>query len=99
MTVVPLLEKDLQRQIVALAKMLNWTVYHPLLSKWSEKGWPDLSMVRGERLVFAELKGEKGRVTEHQQRWLDALSAVAGVKVYVWRPSDWYAGSVEETLR
>ncbi len=92
-------EVDLQKQVIALAKILGYKVYHPLLSKWSEKGWPDLAMVRDGRLVCIELKSEKGKVTEHQQAWLAALAAVPGVACYVFRPSDWYAGKVEEALR
>ena len=93
-----LAEKDLQRQIIALAKTFGWAVYHPLLSKWSEKGWPDLAMIRGPRMIAAELKAEKGTVTEHQQAWLDALAEVPGIECYVWRPSSWYAGEVERVL-
>ena len=48
-----LTEAQLQRQVIEYAKMLRWRVYHPFLSKWSEKGFPDLTLVRGDRLVFA----------------------------------------------
>ena len=91
-------ERNLQKQVIALAKFLGYKVYHPLLSKWSEKGWPDLSMVRGSRLVFIELKSEKGKVTDSQRAWLAALERVPGVQCYVFKPSDWYAGRVEEAL-
>jgi hypothetical protein len=45
-------------------------------------------MVRPPRIVFAELKAEAGKVTEHQARWLALLSACPGVETYLWRPSD-----------
>lgn len=108
----PLTEKAFQQQVVALAKILGWRVYHPFLSKWSERGFPDLTMVRARdrRIVFAELKAEKGRVSEAQAEWQELLEAVAygdemdtwdpnrpHVDMYVWRPSDWDA--IEKALR
>ena len=81
-------EKDFQRQVLELARIYGWHAYHPALSKWSERGWPDLAMVRPPRLVFAELKSETGKVTEHQERWLALLGACPGVEVFLWRPSD-----------
>jgi hypothetical protein len=46
-------------------------------------------------MVIAELKTQKGRVSEAQQKWLDALRE-AGVETYLWRPSD--MGQVAATL-
>jgi hypothetical protein len=65
---------------------------------WSPPGEPDLRMVRGARVIFAELKkhGEKPRLP--QQEWLDDLAAVPGVEVYLWKPEDWYDGSIEHIL-
>jgi hypothetical protein len=75
----PLTEKAFQRQVVDLAKMLGWRVYHPFLSKWSERGFPDLTMVREKdhRLLFAELKRDGAKPTPAQEEWLIALGAVA----------------------
>jgi hypothetical protein len=84
----PINEKTFQdRHVIPLAKMLGWEVYHPHLSKWSERGWPDLAMVRAGRLVFAELKSDAGVLTADQTRWIGLLDGVAGVEVYVWRPA------------
>ena len=89
MTTLPALtEREFQRQVMDLAGIFGWTVYHPMLSKWSERGWPDLAMVRPPRLVFAELKRESGKTSEHQDRWLGLLHACPGVETYLWRPSD-----------
>lgn len=84
----PITEKEFQRQVLDLAGILGWSVYHPMLSKWSERGWPDLALIRPPRLVFAELKRENGKTTEHQDRWLDMLRACPGVETFLWRPSD-----------
>lgn len=75
----PLSEKLFQRQVVELAKIMGWRVYHPFLSKWSERGFPDLTMVRARdrRLLFAELKADKGKLSEHQVEWQELLGAVA----------------------
>lgn len=51
-------------------------------------GYPDLTMVKGDRLIFAELKRETGRTTVEQERWLSTLRATAKVEVYVWKPKD-----------
>lgn len=53
------------------------------------RGFPDLVLVRDQRLIFAELKSQRGKKPDQEQRaWLDALKATSG-EVYVWRPSDW----------
>jgi hypothetical protein len=71
-----------------LAGIFGWTLYHPALSKWSERGWPDLALCRPPRLVFAELKREAGHPSVDQKRWLALLRGCPGVETYLWRPSD-----------
>ena len=81
-----LTEKDFQRQVIELAELNGFLVYHTHDSRKSAKGFPDLVMARTERVVFAELKTEKGLVSREQWLWLAALP-----NAYVWRPSDWNA--------
>jgi hypothetical protein len=52
--------------------------------------------VRGERLLFCELKAETGAVRPEQRDWLESLEA-AGQEVHLWRPRDWDA--ITETLK
>lgn len=59
-------------------------------------GWPDLVLVRNDRLLFVEVKAERGRVTPLQWSVLDYLRGT-GAACYVWRPSDWEA--IEVLLR
>lgn len=92
-----LTEKDFQRQVLDLARIFGWRAYHPMLSKWSERGFPDLTLVRPPRLVFAELKRDKGKTTTHQDEWADLLKAVPGVEYFLWRPAD--LEQVAEVLR
>ncbi len=89
-------EREFQREVVQRAKSLGWFVFHALPGQGRNKhltlfigkrGFPDLVLCRPPRLIFAELKSEKGRVSADQQEWLEALRA-CGVEVYVWRPSD-----------
>ena len=100
-------EREFQARVIELARLLGWRVHHtrPALTqrgRWltpiqGEAGLPDLILLRPPRLVFAELKSEKGRVSKEQQAWLDALRQCNGVEVYLWRPSDW--ASIVETLK
>jgi hypothetical protein len=75
-------EAAFQQKVVNLARFCGWRVYHPPDNRPSGRtgrvqdvvaGFPDLTMVRGPRLVFAELKAEKGRLALAQAEWLDAL--------------------------
>lgn len=83
-------EKALQAQVIAYAQMHRWLVYHTHDSRRSQAGFPDLVMVRGTRLIFAELKTEKGRLTPEQTAWIMAFVCLDNQRVesYVWRPSD-----------
>lgn len=54
----------------------------------NEPGFPDLVLVRGDTLWFVELKADRGKTTEYQRDWLDALRGVRRVRVDIWRPAD-----------
>jgi hypothetical protein len=89
-------ERQFEAAVVEFAKLAGWRVYHPYDSRRSEAGWPDLAMVRAGRLVLAELKSEKGRLSEAQAEWIEELR-LAPIEMCVWRPSDW--PTIEELLR
>jgi len=80
-------EAVLLNQVVALARLYNWRHYHTHDSRKSVPGFPDLVLVRGHRVIFAELKNARGRLTVDQQQWLEDLRATCA-EVYVWRPAD-----------
>lgn len=80
------LEKEWQRQVVQLAKTLGWRSYHTFDSRRSTHGFPDLVLVR-ERVIYLELKRERGKLTDEQADWLLALLE-AGAHAYVARPRD-----------
>lgn len=54
-----LTEKQWQEQVVQLAKLCGWLVYHTWNSMHSAAGFPDLVLVRDTRIVFAEVKSER----------------------------------------
>lgn len=70
----------------AVATRLGWLSFHVLWSRGSRPGFPDRVAYR-ERLLFAEMKTEKGAISDAQIATLTSL-AKAGQEVYLWRPSD-----------
>ena len=84
-------EKAFQQAVVDLARLNGWLCYHTYDSRRSEAGFPDLVLVKGRVLIFAELKKEKGRLTKDQAAWREALWNVPKIGVCLWRPSDWNA--------
>jgi len=90
-------EKEFLQQVRELANLCGWLVYHTYDSRRSPEGFPDLVLVRGNQIIFAELKGEKGRVRPEQRMWLDALEKARKAEVCLWRPSDW--SKIVEVLR
>lgn len=100
-------EAQLQAAVLELARLLGWRVAHfrpaRTVTGWRTPvaadgaGFPDLCLVR-ERVLFRELKAERGAPSSEQLAWLDALTA-AGADAGIWRPSDWTAGLIEAELR
>lgn len=62
---------------------LDGLVFHPRYSLGSEPGWPDLTLIRrrDRRLIFAELKAEKGRLSHRQEQVIDLLRCIEGDRV------------------
>ncbi len=81
-------EKDFGGWLVELADLRGWAHYHAWLSIHSPRGWPDYALCRPPRLVLAELKRERGKVSPSQEIWLGLLRKCPGVECYLWRPSD-----------
>lgn len=80
-------EAEFQRQVEELCKYRHLLYYHVTRTdKRDQPGFPDLVIV-GSRVVFAELKTEKGKMSPRQDEWAFALRN-AGAEHYLWRPSD-----------
>lgn len=99
------LERDFQKAVTDVLSALGWMHCHFRPARttggWrtplsGDKGFPDVVAVRGDRVLFLELKAEKGRLSPEQGRWLAALG-LAGQEVHCFRPSDWDV--LEEALR
>ena len=97
-------EKAFTAQILAFAKLHGWRSAHfrPAETKrgWRTavsgdgKGFPDLVLARGAggkgRVLFVELKAERGKASDAQEVWATVLTSIGGtVEYYRWRPSDW----------
>jgi hypothetical protein len=82
--------------VVRYARLMGWSAYHTYDSRRSAAGFPDLVLVRRPRVVWAELKSERGRLTDDQRAWIEELRA-CGQAVFVWRPSNWE--EIERALR
>lgn len=83
-------EAEFQSVVMGVARMYKWVVYHVYDSRrTSAKGCPDLIMLHEgqRRLVFAELKTQRGKLTPEQEWWIRVLST-CGIEAVVWRPSD-----------
>jgi hypothetical protein len=92
-------ERQLMEWTVEAARTFDWLAYHTFDSRRSARGFPDLVLARERRLIFAELKSARGRLTPEQARWLEVLSGVEIVTPEVWYPTDWMGGRIEAALR
>lgn len=94
-------EADWQVQVLELAALYRWTVLHVgdarrevvdqdggrhLVGDAQAAGLPDLLLIR-ERVLWRELKTDRGPVRPAQRRVLEQLRA-AGADAGIWRPRD-----------
>lgn len=101
-------ERDLQYAVIGLAQTLKWKVAHFRPARTEQgwrtpvqadgKGFPDLVLAKPGRLIFAELKGDRGRLSAEQKAWINVLGAT-DAEVYVWTPDEWLNGAIETILR
>jgi hypothetical protein len=87
-------EREWQSHVCRIAQLKGWRYYHPPDNRPVNgriqkvvSGFPDLCLIKNNRMVFAELKREMGIVSAEQEEWIDAIKK-CGIEVYVWRPSN-----------
>ena len=114
MTTITLMsERNLQDTVIEMAKVHGWLVNHQRPAR-TDKGWrtavegdagfPDLVLVRPglqkrpPRLLFVELKAKRGRFTDGQRQWMEALVQIPFVEVLTWTPDDLTSGRIEKAL-
>lgn len=87
-------EASFQHIVQSYATLMSWLCYHTYDSRRSDEGFPDLVAVRGTRMVIAELKVKRGKLSLAQEVWQEALLGVAGaapfnIQYFVWKPAQW----------
>lgn len=91
-------EAAFQKRVIAEAERRGWDWMHVPRSAsrgaWRTQttgtlgvGWPDLFLLRDDRIVFLELKADDGDLRPEQRRVLAKLGKAA--EEYVIRPRDW----------
>jgi hypothetical protein len=87
-------ERSFERAVVEYAEYHGWRTAHfndsrrevvdrrtgerKLIGDKDAKGFPDRIFARKGRIVIAELKAEKGRLSGEQKEWLEALGSPGG---------------------
>jgi hypothetical protein len=104
-------ERAFQSQVLAYARLMGWQAFHDNATNAPRRcsgcgqtrslprnaaGLPDLILVRRPRVVWAELKAERGKISPPQAAWIAELRA-CNQEVYIWRPSSWQ--EIEECLK
>lgn len=89
-----------ESQVIELAHLCGWLVHHQRPARKADGGWvsaiagdkgfPDLVLAKKGRMLLAELKTGKARLSADQKVWRDALTGESGICYFhVWRPEDW----------
>lgn len=94
------IEDKFLKQILEYAKIRGWRSAHfrPGMmanGRWitaglgQTKGFPDIILVRSDRLIFAEVKTDAGEMSDTQLDWMESLSQTRLCECYLWTPSRW----------
>jgi hypothetical protein len=84
--------------IIQAAEIYGWWTYHTHDSRRSTAGFPDLVLIKPPRVIFLEVKSERGRLSRAQADVLAMLEECGplwcryerdGVSAAMVRPSDW----------
>lgn len=93
-------EEDFRKYVIEFAQLHGWRYLYIPDSRHNQgqPGYPDLTLAREGRIIFAELKAQKGTVRNQQKEWLKALGGsyafrdmneqIRSLLVTVWRPVD-----------
>jgi len=98
-------EKDFSSFFEDALRLYGWRFFHqrpayergrPRNAQTGDPGFPDYVCAKNGRVLFVELKSDKGRVSPNQRAWLDAIMPVDSPFTYVrsahvFRPKDWDA--------
>ena len=93
--VIELSEAEFQSQVTHLAETLGWDWMHVVTTGKGRHfpirgtitaGWPDLVLIKGHRIIYAELKRQNQALDPMQRQVMEKI-ARTGAECYVWRPS------------
>ena len=82
-------EKAFAKTVDDLAAACGWYICKSWLSINSPSGEPDRRFIKPPRVVWAELKTSRGKVSPMQAHVLGLLRQCPGVETYLWYPADW----------
>ena len=94
----PQSEADFKKQVIDTAQALGWLVHSDPDSRQvkGNPGFPDLVLAKNGKVIFAELKRDKGRLSPHQRGWIKAFVEYDSRMLFsympradVWRPRDY----------
>ena len=85
-------EAQLEENVRDACKKLSVRRIHQLRSRGTAAGLPD-DMLIGTRMLWRELKTQKGKLSGAQHETAEDLIA-AGQDFAVWRPEDWLSGRI-----
>ena len=105
-------EGNLFNEVATILKRLGWRYFHIPATAYRHgvrAGFPDITAVKGERLIFAELKRQTEQLSDEQVKWAQGLAEVhwkaicsdgppGFVRFVVWRPSNLLSGEIAEIL-
>lgn len=100
-------EDDLLSNVTHAARIHGFLVHHCRAARTADgwrtpvqgnRGFPDLVLAKPGRLILAELKAQRGRLSAEQVVWRGVLDLVPAVEVYEWRPVDWLSGDIQAVL-
>jgi hypothetical protein len=105
-SIKPITEEEFTSQVLEYAKLRGWRTAHFRPARTAKgwrtavsgdgKGFPDLIMLRSERLLVAELKVGRNKGTHEQHAWIKAFSLITP-DAYFWYPEHW--DSIEYILK
>jgi Holliday junction resolvase-like predicted endonuclease len=76
-------EADLKKQVKQYLQLKQWFVFHVQQSALSYKGICDLIAIKDAKVLFIELKTEKGILSRWQQKFSDDICSHGGEYVVV----------------
>lgn len=77
-------ETEIRRQVQEYLKLKGWTILYHLQGLGSMRGMSDLQVLKDGRCIFLEVKTPKGRQSDYQKAFQQAVEA-AGFEYWITR--------------